>query len=247
LFAFADKPVVIADSTPAINLYAYVELPKSARPITQASPKPSREQNKIIRYTTNLEGIALDLLSPLQLNFDKKIVIYDSTKIILTNKDFVPLNSYKITRDTSLSSFAITYNWTANTSYNLLVVKDAFKDSAGTTLGKPDTLKFTVKKVADYGSVKIRFNNLDVSKNPVLLIVKNETIVQSVPLTQRDWIQKLFKPGEYDLRILYDTNKNGKWDAGEFFGKRRQPEIVISLSTKLSVRADWDNEIEIAL
>ena len=247
LFAFADKPVIISDSTPPINLFAYVEAPKGVRSIAAVTPRGSREQNKIVRYTTNLDGSALDLLSPLQLSFDKKIVSYDSAKIILTNKDVVPLNNFKIIRDTSLSKFTIAYNWTPGTPYNLLIAKDAFTDSSGATLARPDTLKFTVKKTADYGNVKIRFKNLDLTKNPVLLIVQNETILQSVPLTQRDFTQKLFKPGEYDLRILYDTNKNGKWDAGDFFGKRRQPEIVISLSTKLSVRANWDNEPEITL
>jgi hypothetical protein len=54
-------------------------------------------------------------------------------------------------------------------------------------------------------------------------------------------------PGEYDLRILYDENKNGKWDPGEFFGKHKQPEIVKPVERKITVKAAWKNEIEIAL
>ena len=103
------------------------------------------------------------------------------------------------------------------------------------------------KAEEEYGSVKIRFNNLDFSKNPVLQIVQNENIVESILLSQREWYRKLYAPGEYDLRILYDSNQNGIWDAGSFFTRHTQPEIVQFLNTKLTVRANWDNEKDIML
>ena len=59
--------------------------------------------------------------------------------------------------------------------------------------------------------------------------------------------QKLFVPGEYELRILYDRNKNGKWDPGEFFGKRLQPEIVRPVERKISVKPNFQNEFDISL
>jgi hypothetical protein len=54
-------------------------------------------------------------------------------------------------------------------------------------------------------------------------------------------------PGEYDLSILFDKNKNGKWDPGQFFRSRRQPELVRPLNKKITIRANWDNEFEIRL
>jgi hypothetical protein len=120
-------------------------------------------------------------------------------------------------------------------------------DSAGTTLRKNDTIRFFAKKVEDYGAVRLRFKNLDLAKNPVLQIVQNDKIIESTPLAGTEWSRKLFNPGEYDLRILFDDNKNGVWDQGRFFGVKRQPEIVITLNTKLSIRANWDNEKDITL
>jgi hypothetical protein len=62
------------------------------------------------------------------------------------------------------------------------------------------------------------------------------------------WSDKLVEPGEYDLRILYDSNQNGKWDPGNY-NNRLQPERAITISTekKLNVRANWDNERDIKL
>jgi hypothetical protein len=63
----------------------------------------------------------------------------------------------------------------------------------------------------------------------------------------REFNSRLFTPGEYELRILYDANKNGKWDPGSFFLNRRQPERVIPIQRKVNIRANIDNDIEINL
>jgi hypothetical protein len=57
----------------------------------------------------------------------------------------------------------------------------------------------------------------------------------------------LFNPGEYDLRILDDTNNNKTWDPGQFFGVRRQPELVTPVSRRLVVKPGMDNEFDISL
>ena len=245
LFAFADKPVTISAAAPPVNLFAYVEAPKVAPQGTGVV----RDQTKILRYTTNLEGNSLDQLNPLQLLFNKKINLFDTNKIVLTNKEFVRQKNYTTTRDTSATRFLISYPWVANTIYNLIIARDAFIDSAGVTLARADTISFATKKVEEYGTITIRFNNIDLTKNPVLLLVQNEAVVHAAPITQRDYYQKFFKPGEYEMRILYDTNKNGKWDTGEFFGKRRQPELVRYLNEMLPVKANWQNfkEVNLAL
>ncbi len=95
--------------------------------------------------------------------------------------------------------------------------------------------------------VRLRFINLDLTKNPVLLFVQNNTVKFSYPFSSRDFYAKLFLPGDYDLRILFDDNKNGVYDPGEFFGKHIQPEKVISVPRKVTVKANWDNEIDITL
>ena len=80
------------------------------------------------------------------------------------------------------------------------------------------------------------------------LFVMNEAVVQSVPLgANKEFSQAIFSPGEYELRILYDANNNGKWDAGEFFGKHRQPEIVKPIERKINVKAGMANDFEVAL
>ena len=131
-------------------------------------------------------------------------------------------------------------------NYRLIIDPTALADSSGNSIAKTDTLRFTTKKESDYGNLVLRFSNLDLTKHPVLQFVQGEELKGSYAITTNEWSKKLFSPGEYDIRILYDTNNNGKWDAGNY-SKKIQPERVISLPQKLSVRANWDNERDIKL
>jgi hypothetical protein len=87
---------------------------------------------------------------------------------------------------------------------------------------------------------------LDLSKNPVLQFLQSEVIKSSYKLTGNKWSNNLFLPGEYEIRILYDTNKDGSWTPGNYT-KKLQPEIAVTLPQRLTIRANWDNERDINL
>jgi hypothetical protein len=102
--------------------------------------------------------------------------------------------------------------------------KEFATDTADRQILRTDTLSFTTKQEREYGELRLRLLNLDLTKNPVLQFVQGNDVKYSYPLTSRNFNLRLFQPGDYDLRILFDDNKNGKWDPGEFFENRRQPE-----------------------
>jgi uncharacterized protein (DUF2141 family) len=54
------------------------------------------------------------------------------------------------------------------------------------------------------------------------------------------------KPGKYDFRVIFDTNKNGKWDPGNFL-KGTQPERISYYPKVLEIRAGWDYPTEFIL
>lgn len=243
-FAFYDKTIDLDSNLQNVQLYAYAKA-KAAdlkKPAVGAVSK-----DKQLRFSTSIQGSLFDYLDPLVVTFNRPITFTDSTQIKLEDEQSNPLNNFSISNDSVANQFVVRYPWKANTPYQLVFLKDAFKDSTGLTLSKNDTIKFITKREEDYGSLKIRFNNINLGKNPVLQLIQNEIIVVSEPLTQRDWYKKLLKPGSYQVRILYDANKNGKWDTGDFFTTKRQPEIVSDLNITIDVRSNWDNEKEITL
>ena len=46
-------------------------------------------------------------------------------------------------------------------------------------------------------------------------------------------------PGEYQIRIIKDSNGNGRWDTGNYL-KKIQPEEVQYLIAPINVRANWE-------
>jgi hypothetical protein len=116
-------------------------------------------------------------------------------------------------------------------------------DSSDLSLSKADTIRFQTKRTEDYGSLKLIFKNIDIGRNPVLQFVEADNIKMTFPLNGSEWNNAMMPPGEYELRILFDQNKNGKWDTGNY-KEKRQPEITESLPEKLRIKANWENEKE---
>ncbi|MFN9112856.1 MAG: hypothetical protein ACK5XN_22555, partial [Bacteroidota bacterium] len=59
---------------------------------------------------------------------------------------------------------------------------------------------------------------------------------------------RLFTPGNYQISLLYDLNRNGIWDPGDYFAiPKKQPEIVYAIDKEVVVKENWDNETEITL
>lgn len=255
MFAFRSNPITISANTPRDTLYAYEEVkrttPASGGVLNSSAgsrPAPgAKEADKRLKYTIELDNNQQDLLSNMTLAFNRRLTVFDSTKFGLYDTGYNRLTGYSFSLDSTKTKVILQYKWKEATALRLLIAKDAVADSAAITLTKADTIRFFTKREADYGSLRLRFTNLDLSKNPVLQLVQGEKLIESVALTQADFQRKLFHPGVYDVRILYDANKNGKWDPGKFFGEKKQPETVFLVSKQVAVRANWDNDVPITL
>jgi len=249
LFAFADKPVTLQAVNEPVNLYAYTEKETTPLPQINLRPRgPGNSAERRLRLTTNTVSGSLDLLSDFIINFDQPLKKLDSSLIHFSRDSaFIPVSGYRTFTDSTNKKLSLQYTWKENTLYHVIVEKDFAEDSSGRKLLKTDTLSFKTKKLSEYGSLRIRFKNFDPSVNPVLLFVQNDVIAKSLPLNSAEIKLPVFLPGEYELRILNDRNKNGKWDTGEFFGKHIQPEIVIPIVSRprITVKANWENEFDI--
>jgi Bacterial Ig-like domain len=254
LFAFTDKPVAVQGVNDSITLYAWAALSQTAPPPTlPASNFGNRKllgssADKRLKYVTSLLAGEQDLLSDFTMLFEQPLRSFDSTKMRLyTDSTFTPVANYSIKKDSTGKKLVLKNDWKEKTRYHLILDKEFADDSTGKKLLKTDTLSFKSKELIEYGVLKLTFRNLDLSKNPVLLFILNSTVVKSFPLTNALFTRPIFLPGEYELRILYDANKNGKWDPGEFFGKHLQPELVKPIDRHITIKAGGENEFEIAL
>lgn len=241
-FAFLDHEISVTDSVSPVTLYAYAEEKDNKKKGTVTKSLLEKK----LRYTTSLGTFTQGLIDDLLITFNRPIKTFDAQKIILTDSLLKKIEGSTISLDSTKKIFTIKANWTEDIGYRLIMDKAVVTDTLGDQLTKSDTIKFKSKKIADYGSILIRFANMDVKKHPVLQFVKGEEVFKSVPITGATWNDKMFEPGEYELRILFDDNNNGKWDPGNYKLKL-QPELAITIDRKLNIRANWDNERDVKL
>lgn len=248
LFAFRNEPVTVGPATPKDTLYAFREVKAAVKPAGIIKPAAGAREDKRLRYTTDLENGQQDLLSALTLTFNRRLGNIDTGKLVLCDTSYHKISDYTVSIDSSKTKISLHFAWKEKQVFRLLLEKEFAADTAGTQLSKKDTIRFATRSETDYGSIRLRFPNIDLTRNPVLQFVQNDKLVESVPLTQADFQRKRFKPGTFELRILYDTNRNGVWDTGSFLhGNKRQPEVVFLIPRQLAVRANWDNEVSISL
>lgn len=238
LFAFSDKPIKITSTNDPVTLYAYAEEKDKSK------LAPATKPDKRLRYTPSSNS--QDILTGYSITFSKPLKKFNASKIVLTDTNYVAIPNTNVSLDSTHTVVSLFTKWKESEPYRILLDKDAISDSADATIFKSDTLKIVTKKEADYGNLVIRFSNLELAKRPVLQFVQNDEVKEAYPLKSSEWSKKLFTPGEYTVRILFDDNNNGKWDPGSY-AQKRQPEKVITLPQKISIRANWDNEREIKL
>ncbi len=257
--AFADAPIRPSSQPESITLYAFDLKEKAAVATTPAPPIPSPGvkgkpggapgSERRLRITNNLSEGKQDLLGDLELTFEQPITRFDTTGIrLFTDTSFKPAVNYTWSMESTKRKIRLRTSWTENTLYKLVIEKEALKDTLDRQLLKTDTLSFTTRKRSDYGKLSIRLRNIkaDSTNDPVIQLVLNETVVAAARLGQNGSFRRdLFLPGTYEIRILYDQNANGRWDSGQLFPTRRQPERVRLLERKITVKSNWENEYEL--
>ena len=248
VFAFADSLVTISPEPPKpIRLWAY-EPEKIKDEFEEEDEKEIDTKEKRLKYTTSLEGDLQDILSAFTINFENPLKTFTPSRIsVSTDSTFTPFKDYKFSLDSTAQIVTMNVAWELGKRYNLILERDFASDSINRQIPRKDTISFSAKTADDYGQVEITFVDVDLSRNPVLLISNGTEVKNAFPIPENRILRiQYYQPGEYDMSILYDTNKNLRWDPGSFFGEKRQPELIDPIDRKLTVKAEqWVTEFEL--
>ncbi|OUD36305.1 Ig-like domain-containing protein [Flavobacterium sp. FPG59] len=176
------------------------------------------------------EQFTLEASTPLINIVNEKITLLDK------NKKSIP---FKTEYDVYNQRLYFDFKKEPLENYVMTVLPEAFTDFFEK---KNDTLtfKFSTRNTSDYGNLSVNLQK--VKSYPVLIELTNAKgdVLASEYTTENSTVNfNLIEPAQYTLRATYDTNKNGKWDPGDFL-KKLQAEEVIYFSKEMDVRANWD-------
>ena len=258
MIAFVEAPIVLTESNLAdVNLLLFMEADSTIKPppepvdssmLEQEEEEKKKKKLPKLTATPTLDGGMQELPAPLKITFSLPLRNLDSARTILGEDSAYTPVTFTSTMDSTRTQLTIGYTWKEGTPYRFIIPKDAPTDTAGQQLARPDTLNFRTKKVADYAIFTVTELNIsdstksainDSAMHYVVQLVQDKTIKYSGTVVNGKWSQRFITPGEYDIRVLLDTNGNGKWDRGSYYTKpKRQPERVINIE-KVNLKAYW--------
>lgn len=171
----------------------------------------------------------------------------DTSKIELIDKDSIPVPFRIKSYDSITNTYAIAFDKTEANEYNFSLYPDAFTDFFGNT---NDTLYYSLKtqKKDSYGNLRVNVRN---ATYPIILqLTDQEGEVKYEQYATEPRLHDFLNvsPGDYYIRVIFDTNGNKQYDTGHYL-KKIQPEIVKHSETKLEepVRAGWDIQTDFIL
>ena len=147
----------------------------------------------------------------------------NETKISIRDKDSA-LVAFKTEYDSLKNSYAVKFNKTQDNQYKIQILPNAVTDLFENT---NDTLNYNVKTQTEYQFFNSRII-LENAKYPVIvqLTDSNYEVVAEQYIDKAQPIDFNFlEPKKLYLRVIFDTNKNGKYDTGDYL-KGIQPERV---------------------
>jgi len=218
------------------------------------------------RYEISLNGTALDTIryrptkrmpfhtglvaslieqaggSRIRIRSARPIDSFDSTRIALRSDSIsVPFGAEQV----DARIIELSFRSAPGAPIQLLAEPKAVRDIYG---GANDTLRtsFGIAAERSTGTLQVNLSGLSEGADYILQVLDGQ---QRVQLEERvntgdpeaEW--NLLSPGVRTLRLVLDTNANGRWDTGEW-ATLKQPERVWYHTEPVNVRAAWDLKVD---
>jgi uncharacterized protein (DUF2141 family) len=186
---------------------------------------------------TKITGGVLNIKDTLFFSTNNPIIKIDTSKINFVHTDSIYI-TYKAFISKKESSVGFLFEKKFKTSYKLNLYPDALVDIFETS---NDTVisQFRTRSIEDYGEISLAIQNPE--KVPVIIQltdINDVTVAQETSSENKTISFNYLIPKKYKIRIIYDTNNNGKWDTGNYLEKK-QPEPVQYFPEVQEIRPNW--------
>ncbi|HVV54329.1 MAG TPA: Ig-like domain-containing protein [Mucilaginibacter sp.] len=199
-----------------------------------------------LTFNTSL-GDVLKPTNDLIITASEPIASFDQS-LITFNEDSTNIAQYNLKQDTGdLRRLILKYKWKQDHRYQLIFNEGSLTDIYGDKNKKIPKF-FQPDKTDNYGQLTIKLTIPDTSKAYVIeLLNEQKKLVKSDPISKSaTLVYRNYPVGKYWVRVVYDDNKNGKWDTGSI-KEKRYPENIWLYNKELSLRSNWDAEEDISI
>lgn len=207
-----------------------------------------REVIDSVNINTNIpEGGEFDLEKDISIRHKYPLDSIDTSRICLWKREDTllveqPFRLYK--KDDDLFRAYLDVDWEPGAKYKFRILPQTVNAIYEFHHDTVD-INFSTREEDYYGSMNLTVQGIDTTYL-IQLLEKSGKVVKS------KWVEKpeegsvnfeFIPPATYNLRLILDTNKNKKWDTGNYM-EHRQPEDVIYYPEEIDVRSNWELDLE---
>jgi hypothetical protein len=185
--------------------------------------------------------------SELILRFTSPIKSFQESQITLL-EDSLTTKGFQVVEDsTSSRTYRIKYPWKIKKTYTLKLGENAFTDILGTK-SRLYNKKFELDVDDNYGSISIKVSVPDTSKTYLVQwLNERKELLRQNSIRKNTVLNYIRYPtAKYQIRVIYDDNKNGEWDTGNI-RERKQPEKSWNFEKTIALRPNWDLEENVVI
>ncbi|QHT67906.1 Ig-like domain-containing protein [Rhodocytophaga rosea] len=175
----------------------------------------------IQKYSLDSVSLLADTLTPIKLNLREDFKWNEYYTELSINKKIVIQKNIRV-----------------------IIPEGTFYSVEGDTSAKFVTTH-DLKDIADYGSISGNVNTTE--KKFIVQLIDAESKVMDEQKNIQKYRFDYLAAGKYRIRVIIDSNGNGKWDQGNF-NEKRQPESIVFSQEEINLKENWEmvfNEINI--
>lgn len=214
--------------------------------IVQNSPKKFNRYKDIIKTLEPTSGTAFQDSIIFKITSTEPI-LYERDSSLIINTDSSSLRILRLNKDfnKNSSNTYYTYTYKPKTKIKRFVELTLKSNKLKTALGDTNSKyinKYIPAKPIDE-SEQIRVSVIINTKEPNFFVelLNDKFDIQDKQTNRKSIVYKDLQPGKYSIRMIADTNIDGKWDAGNYT-TNKQPEKIKIYKKILVVKKNWDIE-----
>jgi uncharacterized protein (DUF2141 family) len=223
-----------------------------------AKPKPKRknkddeEEDEITPIEPSIYAAATSIAEQdIIFAFKTPLLRVDTSKMQLlkleANKEKIPIKIASLTQDSiRITNYKLSAKWEIASKYEMVILPEAFVDIYSIT-NDTITKAFETADPEKFGKLILKIINSDRQYILQLMRDKDKKVYQEkVANGNGETVFQYLNAGNYRIRLIEDANRNGKWDAGSYWGKRQAERVLYLVfstgETLLEIKTNHENE-----
>ncbi len=208
--------------------------------------KEAFRRNLTFQYDISNDKLRPNTDLVIRANFP--LASYDASLISL-KEDSTDITNFTIVKDSvDARMLTLKYRWHQVVNYTLALNEGTATDIYGDK-NRRTVRRFQIDKPENYSSLTLTVSVPDSGRSYVveLMNATGTSILRSDVITKNaSLVYKNLITSKYKVRVIYDSNKNGKWDTGNI-KQKVQPENIWVADGLITLRPNWDQVTPIAI